>query len=258
MATNRTTGIALQGTLALCVALSLIGWGLVVWAIANMASPAVALMMPMDTAWSLQEAGAVWLMWAVMMMAMMLPSAIPAIAAHGRLAARRDPQTPDATLWFLLAYLLVWTLFSLAATGLQWGFQRADVLSHMLKLENPAIMGALALAAGAFQLTQRKAACLQTCRTPTDPADRNWHPGRQGAARRGVNHGRHCVAGCWALMMLLFVGGVMDLATIAALTALVALEKLAPKGPQIAKLVGVALLIWGTLHLPGAFGVMMP
>ena len=258
MATNHKTGALWHNMVALPVGLSLIGWGFMIWAIVNMASPTVAFMMPMDTAWSVQEVGAVWLMWAVMMMAMMLPSVLPMIAAHGRLTALRDPKTPDATLWFLLAYLLVWTLFSLAALGLQWGFQRADVLSFMLKLENPAINGAIAVVAGAFQLTQHKAACLQNCRTPMDHLTTNWQAGRRGALRMGIDHGLHCVACCWALMMLLFVGGVMDLATIAALTALVALEKLAPKGPLIAKLAGVALLVWGALQLLGAFGVMTP
>jgi predicted metal-binding membrane protein len=229
-----------------------------IWAITNMSSPTVALMMPMDTTWTLSEAGAVWLMWAVMMMAMMLPSALPMIASHAGLAAQRDPQTPDASLWFLMAYLLAWTLFSLAASGLQWAFQRADLLSHMLKLENPLISTGIVMVAGVFQLTPRKAACLQKCRTPTDHLMMIWHPGRGGAVRMGLHHGLHCVACCWALMTLLFVGGVMDLAAITVLTVVVALEKLTPKGPQIAKLTGAALLVWGSLRLLGILGAMTP
>ena len=255
MTTNQSSRARPYNTVAIPLGLSLIGWALLFWSVANMSSPVVTLMMPMDTAWSLAEGGGDWLMWAVMMMAMMLPSALPMMAAHGRLANLRDPQTPDANLWFLLAYLLVWTLFSLAALGLQWGFQQADILSHMLKLETSVVSGGIVLVAGLFQLTPRKAACLQKCRTPADYLAKHWHPGRMGAARMGLEHGLHCVACCWALMMLLFVGGVMDLATIAALTAVVALEKLAPKGHLIAKLAGVALLVWGTLQLLGAVGV---
>ena len=244
----------LRYTAAIPVALSLMAWALLVWSVANMSSPVVALMMPMNTSWSIQQGLAVWLMWSVMMVAMMLPSAIPVISAHRRLAAQRDPRTPDASLWFLSAYLLAWALFSVAAVVLQWGFQRADVLSHMLKLESGMIGGGILVAAGAFQLTPPKAACLHRCRTPAAFLLSNWRSGRSGAARMGLVHGQHCVVCCSGLMMLLFVGGVMSLTSIVVLTAIVAAEKLAPKGRDFAKLVGVVLVVWGLWQILAASG----
>lgn len=253
-----TVGTKLRNTVAIPIALSLIGWTALVWAVGNMSAPLVALTMPMDTAWSIAEGIAVWIMWSVMMMAMMLPSAIPMLSAHRRLAAQRDPQAPDGILWFLAGYLLVWTLFSLAATGLQWGFHRADVLSHMLRLESALVGGGILIAAGVFQLTPRKAACLQKCRMPAEFLLSDWRPGRIGAARMGLNHGKHCVVCCSGLMMLLFVGGVMSLANIVVLTAIVAIEKLAPKGREIAQLVGIVLVALGLWQILDASRSLWP
>lgn len=258
-ATTVTTDRAsVRNTVALLVALSLLGWVLLVWSAGNMSSPWVALTMPMDTDWSSTEVIAVWLMWTVMMMAMMIPSAIPMISAHKRLSTQRDPETRDASLWFLMAYLLAWALFSVAATALQWGFQRADILSHMLKLESVLTGGIILIAAGLFQLTRRKAACLQNCRTATTVLLAEWHSGRGGAARMGLTYGQHCVICCSGLMILLFVGGVMSLSTIAILTGLVALEKLAPKGREIAQLIGIALVALGLWQILGTVQSGLP
>lgn len=227
------------------VALSLLGWGLILWSVANMSSPLIALTMPMSTQWSLAEVIAVWLMWSVMMGAMMLPSAIPMISVHRRIAAKQDPDTPHANLWFLAAYLLAWALFSIAATGLQWGFQRADVLSHMLMIQGDLIGGAILIAAGLFQLTPLKTTCLQKCRSPMGFLTTEWRAGSLGAFRMGLKHGKDCIVCCWGLMLVLFVGGVMNLATIAVISGIVAAEKLAPHGPLIARLGGALLIIWG-------------
>jgi predicted metal-binding membrane protein len=243
---------SLRNTVALPLVLCLMGWAILLWAIANMSAPWVALTMPMDTGWSSAEILAVWLMWAVMMMAMMLPSAIPMMAAHKRLAAQQDPGRPDASLWFLFSYLLAWLLFSAAATALQWGFQRAGVLSHMLRLQSALPSGVILILAGAYQLSPLKAACLHHCRTAKNFLLSHWRSGRWGAARMGLLHGWHCVLCCTGLMMLLFVGGVMSLSTIVILTGLVATEKLAPRGQEIAKLIGIALVAWGLWQILGA------
>ena len=227
------------------VSLSVIGWGLIIWSASNMSSPIVALMMPMDANWTLTEIIAVWLMWAVMMGAMMLPSAAPMILIHQRVAAKREPKTHSANRWFLTAYLLTWTLFSMAAAALQWGFQHADIMSHMLKIRGSLIGGALLVAAGIFQLTSLKAACLHKCRTPMGFLLTEWRSGRLGAFQMGLKHGQYCIGCCWALMMVLFVGGVMSLTSIAVLSGIVAIEKLAPRGEQISKLGGLLLLAWG-------------
>ena len=235
----------MRNGVASLAALSLIGWGLLLWSVANMSSPVIALMMPMNSYWSVEEIVAVWLMWAVMMGAMMLPSAIPMISVHRRVSAKRDPKTYSASRWFLTAYLLSWTLFSIAAAGLQWGFQRADVLSHMLKIQGSLIGGGILVAVGIFQLTPLKAACLHKCRTPMGFLLTDWREGRVGAFQMGLKHGQYCIGCCWALMMVLFVGGVMNLTTIAVLSGIVAIEKLAPHGKQIAKFGGVVLILWG-------------
>ncbi len=231
--------------LAVLIVLSVVGWGLVLWSVANMSSPIVSLMMPMSARWAFSEVIAVWLMWAVMMGAMMLPSAVPMMVVHRRVAARRDPATPQASHWFLAAYLLSWALFSVAATALQWILQSADALSHMEQVQGPFLGGGILVAAGLFQLTPLKAACLHKCRAPIGFLLTDWQTGRRGAFRMGLNHGRYCIGCCWALMMVLFVGGVMNLTTIAILSGIVALEKLAPRGEQISKAGGILLVGWG-------------
>lgn len=240
------------------VILSLIGWGLIFWSAANMSSPIVALMMPMHAQWAISEIIAVWLMWAVMMGAMMLPSAIPMILVHRRVAMKRDPEFPDSHRWFLTAYLLTWALFSLCASFLQWNFQRADVLSHMLRIQGSMIGGGIIIAAGLFQLTPIKAACLQKCRSPMGFVLTDWRSGRAGAFQMGLKHGQYCIGCCWGLMMVLFVGGVMNLTTIAVLSGIVAIEKLAPRGQIFSKLGGVLLIVWGLWLISGMTGRHLP
>lgn len=226
------------------VALSAVGWALIIWSAANTSSSVVALMMPMSAEWAFREVIVVWLMWAVMMGAMMIPSAIPMLVIHGRISAKRCPETPTANRWFLAAYLIAWAAFCIAATCLQWGFQRTEVLSHALKLQGPLIGSSLLVAAGIFQLSPLKDACLQKCRTPMGFLLTDWRSGRAGAFQMGLKHGRYCIGCCWALMTVLFVMGVMNLTTIAVLSGIVALEKLAPNGRLIAKLGGIAMIIW--------------
>ncbi len=248
------TGVATRNGVISLVTLSVIGWGLIIWSVANMSSPIVALMMPMDAHWSLKEIIAVWLMWAVMMGAMMLPSAVPMMLIHQRVAAKRDPETRTASRWFLTAYLLTWALFSMAAAILQWSFQSADVISHMLRVQGSLVGGGILVAAGVFQLTPLKAACLHKCRTPMGFLLTDWRSGRLGAFQMGLKHGQYCIGCCWALMMVLFVGGVMSLTTIAVLSGIVAIEKLASRGEQISKLGGILLIVWGLWLISDANG----
>lgn len=252
MTANTPMGVAMRNGLVTIVGLSMIGWGLVIWSIANMSSPIVALTMPMSSHWTFTEVIAVWLMWAVMMGSMMLPSAIPVLLIHRRISAKRDPKTQNAGRWFLSGYLLTWAMFSMAAATLQWVFQRADVLSHMLRIQAPLVSGGILLAAGFFQLTPLKAVCLRKCRTPMGFFLTEWQPGRAGAFHMGLKHGKYCVGCCWAIMMILFVGGVMSLSIIAVLSGIVALEKLAPRGEEISRSGGVLLIVWGLWLIAGA------
>ena len=242
---NSPISVEMRNGAITLVALSVLGWVLIFWSVANMSSPVVALMMPVDAQWAPREIIAVWLMWAVMMGAMMLPSAIPMMLVHRRVAVKRDPEFPNSHRWFLAAYLLTWALFSVAASFLQWSFQRADVLSHMLRIQGSLACGGILVAAGIFQLTPLKAACLHRCRTPLGFLLTDWRAGHAGAFQMGLRHGQFCIGCCWALMMVLFVGGVMSLTTIAVLSGIVAIEKLAARGEAISKLGGVLLIVWG-------------
>ncbi|MCR9088449.1 MAG: DUF2182 domain-containing protein [Rhodobacteraceae bacterium] len=225
------------------VLLSAVFWVPLVWSIRNMDQPLVQLMMPMTAAWSVGEAAAVWTMWAVMMGAMMLPSAIPMVLAHRRIAGQKGLRG-DSVL-FVGGYLAVWSVFSIAATGLQWALQGSGHLTRMLAIDTTWIAGIILFLAGASQWTPLKHVCLNTCRTPIGFFATEWRDGPYGAFCMGLHHGAFCVGCCWALMALLFVFGVMNLLAIGVLACLVAAEKLLPRGETIAHIGGIVLMIWG-------------
>lgn len=204
---------------------------------------------PLLTAWSATDFILMFLMWAVMMAAMMLPSAAPMLLAFAAVNRRRresgHPFVPTAL--FLGGYLLAWGGFSLAATLAQGGLHSAALLSPQMALAgvSPILGGILLLAAGLFQWTPLKQACLHHCRTPMGFLTADWREGRGGALRMGLQHGGYCLGCCWALMGLLFVLGVMNLLWIFALSALVLAEKALPGGRWLGRLAGVGLLAWG-------------
>ena len=192
-------------------------------------------------------------MWWVMMIAMMVPSAAPAILLYARVHRQRvDASSSPPTAAFLLGYLACWLGFSVLAAAAQLGLERAAIASPVtMALESRIATGMLLAAAGVYQLTPLKDACLGRCRSPADFLVRHYRPGAAGAFRLGMIHGFYCVGCCWLLMALLFVGGVMNLVWIAALTLLVAAEKLLPKGEWIARLAGGAMLLAGVALLAG-------
>ena len=191
--------------------------------------------------------GAVALMWWVMMAAMMLPSAAPAILLYARVRQMRRSERSVAQTWvFLVGYLILWLAFSLLAAATQ-----ELVAGASMAIESSATKGALLIIAGAYQLSPLKSACLSECRSPAQFISRHWRPGWIGALRLGLLHGAYCVGCCWALMLLLFVGGVMNLLWVVALAAVVAAEKLVPGGDWLARLAGVALISWGVTLLLG-------
>jgi predicted metal-binding membrane protein len=194
-----------------------------------------------------QEDADLWLvfmMWTVMMVAMMLPSASPMIAMYARIAGDRKDSSHLAVWFFASAYLVVWTLFSVAATIAQWALQRATLLRGDLTAP-PLIGAAILVIAGVFQLTPLKDACLSNCRSPLGFFMTEWRGGNGGAFRMGLKHGAFCVGCCWALMALLFVMGVMNLAWVAALTAFVLIEKATPYGRFVARSSGIAMVVVG-------------
>jgi len=201
-----------------------------------------------SAAWSAGQWLLAFSMWWVMMVAMMLPAAAPVILLYAKAAAVRPDAPRPATGSFLAGYLGVWGAFSLAAVLLQDALQRSGALAPMT-MESTArgLSAAILVAAGLYQLSPLKEACLAHCRNPAVFLSRHYRPGRMGAWRMGALHGAFCLGCCWLLMALLFVGGVMNLAWIALLSLLVAGEKLLPGGRRMGQAAGLGFIAWGAL-----------
>jgi len=203
-----------------------------------------AMQMPGFYGWGVSTVILLFLMWAIMMFAMMVPSAVPMIQAFLTVKERRKNSSrqfvPAGV--FLLGYIVVWTAFSVTATLAQWGLHKAALLSPMMIATSPVVSGGLLLAAGVFQWTPLKRACLRGCRSPLSFLMGEWREGTAGAFRMGLRHGVHCVGCCWALMALLFVVGVMNLVWIAVIAIFVMAEKVLPRGELLGHIGGVALV----------------
>ena len=205
----------------------------------------MAIMTP--AVWTPGYAVLMFFMWWVMMVAMSLPSAAPMILLFATVNRKqRETGHPYvATSIFAVGYLAAWAGFSLVAVILQWGFERTGILSPMLVGTNVIFGGVLLLAAGVYQLTPIKHACLRHCRSPLAFLSTHWRRDARGALRMGLVHGAFCVGCCWFLMGLLFFGGVMNLYWIAGLALFVLFEKTVPAGHWLGYATGVALLVWG-------------
>lgn len=190
-------------------------------------------------------------MWWVMMAAMMLPSAAPAILLYGRVRRQRQGAGVIGASWvFLAGYLLAWLALSALATLLQLAATQAALIDPMtMTAASPWLSGLTLIAVGAYQWSPAKDACLTSCRSPAEFLSRHWRPGPRGALQLGLLHGGYCIGCCWLLMALLFVGGVMNFRCIAALTTLVAIEKLLPGGAFTARAAGLALILWGVARI---------
>jgi predicted metal-binding membrane protein len=233
---------ALAGLLTLC-------WLYLAAVAADMATMDPQMTMPSKDAVDLILLLAMW--W-IMMIGMMLPSATPMILTFASISrnarARGQPYVPTAM--FASGYLLAWGGFSVAATLVQWGFERASLLSPMaMKISSPMLGGALFVAAGLYQLTPLKRMCLSHCRSPFDFVINHWRSGARGAVRMGLGHGLYCLGCCWILMALLFAVGAMNLLWVAGLAAVVLVEKLFPSGIWIARIGGILLVAWGVTLL---------
>jgi predicted metal-binding membrane protein len=206
-----------------------------------------AMQMSGFDSWNFSALLLLFLMWAVMMVAMMVPSAVPMIQGFVAVNERRRnssrPVIPVGV--FVLGYIVAWTSFSAAAALAQWGLHRAALLSPMMVSTSPILSGGLLLAAGIFQWTPLKRACLRNCRSPLTFLMSGWRDGTAGAFFMGLHHGAYCVGCCWALMVLLFVVGVMNLLWVAVIALFVIAEKVLPRGELIAHIAGVALVAVG-------------
>jgi predicted metal-binding membrane protein len=197
--------------------------------------------------WGLTTVLLLFVMWTVMMVAMMVPSAAPMILAFLTVNQRRRaadrPFVPVAI--FLFGYLAVWTAFSALATFAEWGLHQAAMLSTTMTATSTALNGGLLIAAGVFQWTPLKRTCLKGCRSPVSFLMSEWREGTAGAFVMGLRHGAYCLGCCWILMALLFVAGVMNLLWVAVIALFVMAEKTLSKGELVAQVAGLGLIIAG-------------
>jgi predicted metal-binding membrane protein len=201
--------------------------------------------------WTASEFGLRLAMWAVMMVAMMVPTAVPMTLMYAavarKAAAQISPLAP--TFVFVTGYITMWTIFSVVATIAQHALDRAALLSPMMVSTSARFGAALLIAAGIYQFTPLKNTCLKNCRAPAHFISRYWRTGGLGAFRMGLRLGAYCVGCCWILMALLFVGGVMNLLWIAAIAIFVLLEKTIPFGDVSGRVAGAAMVLVGVLSL---------
>jgi predicted metal-binding membrane protein len=200
----------------------------------------------MTTDWDAPHLLLLWAMWAVMMTAMMLPTATPLILLYGAAARRSQQPTARSHIYALAAgYVAAWTAFSLAATVLQRALASLLIVTPMMEAGSSRVSATLLIIAGVYQWTPLKHACLRQCQSPLGFLMAHWRNGWSGAFRLGVEHGTYCIGCCWALMLLLFAGGVMNIVVIAGLTAWVAFEKLAPFGRRGVQVSGAVMIAGG-------------
>jgi len=236
--------------LGVLLVLAALAWGLLIWQAPMMNNQAMGLTMGMSAVLFIA-------IWAVMMVAMMFPAAAPMILMFGAVyASKRRQEQPYVPTWiFVSAYLLVWVLSGVLAYFLAIGVEKLAGQSMWLMENATRISGAILVIAGLYQLSPLKNVCLSKCRTPLQFLLTSWHDGYAGAFRMGIEHGTFCLGCCWLLFVILFPLGLMNIAVMALVTALIFAEKALPIGRQISKLAGVGLIVYGVivLFMPAAF-----
>lgn len=218
------------------------------WAyLAAMAGHGMGGAVASPAAWGAGTAAAMLVMWALMMVAMMLPSALPMVLMVDRFnrSGASAGRAGRLTAVFVCGYVIVWAGFAAAATLLQWGLEASGLLTGSMVLSSARLAAVLYLAAGAYQFTALKQTCLDACRSPLAFLSARWRPGPGAALRIGMAHGAFCLGCCWVMMGLLFVGGVMNLLWIVPLALFVLVEKCLPGGERVGKLAGLLLIGWG-------------
>src|SRR5215472_6694586 len=215
----------------------------------RMVPSGMGLMVPAHAPWQAMEFGFVFVMWTVMMVGMMTPSAVPMILMYARAGRHAKAQgTPlAATVWFAGGYFLVWIAFVLLATLVHWALELTALLDSWMASTSNVLGGLVFLAAGTYQWTRLKNVCLAQCQKPFAflMLHGGYRPDAPGSLMLGLRHGAYCVGCCWVLMALLFVGGVMNVLWIAALALVVLLEKVTPFGRRIASLAGMVFIAAG-------------
>ncbi|PNE10961.1 MAG: metal-binding protein [Beijerinckiaceae bacterium] len=249
-------------------ALTALAWNYVLWLAADMGMggmdmtgfrmiPAgIGLMVPARSPWTAIEFAYALAMWAVMMVGMMIPSAAPMILIYARVGRQVSAQGKPfaATGWFATGYLLAWFGFSLVATAAQWALERAALLDSMMAGTSQVFSGIVLITAGVYQWSPLKDTCLAQCQSPLLFIHRHggFHRDPSAALALGLHHGAHCVGCCWALMALLFVGGVMNVLWIATISAFVLIEKIVPVGRLISRIAGLGFVAAGAWIVVGS------
>lgn len=244
--------------LAALLALAGLAWGYILWLAAQMNADmsgmdmnGSAMMAPAFAHWTLVHFIFIFTMWAVMMVGMMTPTALPMVLMYARVMQQHS--APGARIapagWFATGYLTAWIIFSAGAALAQWGLESLALITPMMASASHRFGGMVLIAAGVYQWLPIKDACLVQCRAPLSFIQR--HGGFQadgpGSLRLGLLHGMYCVGCCWALMAVLFVVGVMNLLWIATLMIIVLLEKVVPAGHYLARAAGAAAVVAGSL-----------
>ena len=222
-----------------------------------MARDPMAMCMVNMNPWSARDLSALFVMWGVMMVGMMVPSAFPMILAFAGVNRSRRAKSLSyaSTATFVLGYVTAWMCFSIVATLAQEILHSVALVSSMGIGTSRIFGGIVLMATGIFQWTPLKNACLRHCRSPIGFLLTEWRDGSRGAFQMGLHLGAYCVGCCWLLMALLFIAGVMNLWWVAAITAFVLLEKVAPAGLWIARSTGIMLVFWGGWMLATAVRV---
>jgi predicted metal-binding membrane protein len=239
-------GLALVVVVAAAYTLAGVGMNMSPLTMTRMAieMPGMA-MQPVE--WSPGYAFVVFLMWCVMMVAMMVPSAAPMVLIHAAISRKQEnaDRPLAATALFVAGYLTVWTAFSFVATTLQWGLESLGIVTGMMEIASPVIAGLVLITAGLYQLTPLKKVCLKHCQNPLTFIIQHWRLGKAGAFRMGLDHGGYCFGCCWFLMALLFVGGIMNLIWIAGIAVYVGIEKFAVGNRWLTIATGMTLTVAG-------------
>jgi predicted metal-binding membrane protein len=223
-----------------------LAWIYLVWMARDMSHPGSCCLIH---SWDAAYFWMMFWMWAVMMVGMMVPSAAPMILIYAAVARKAQKQgTPIASTGaFTAGYIVMWTVFSFAVTLLQWQLDRAALLSPLMVARSPQLGAALLVAAGIYQWLPVKNSCLKHCQSPFHFISNSWRAGTAGAFWMGVSHGTFCIGCCWVLMLLLFVGGVMNMLWIAAITVFVLLEKVVPLGRHGGRVAGILMVAAGAV-----------
>jgi predicted metal-binding membrane protein len=201
--------------------------------------------------WAISDFSMMFVMWTIMMIAMMVPTAMRSVLIFTGISAQQERRGRPfvSGYWFAAGYIIVWTAFSVGATVLQWGLDQAALLSPRMALYSPFIGALIFMMAGVWQMSPLKDTCLRHCRSPLVFLAQNFRPGKFGAVRLGLRHGLYCLGCCWLLMGLLFIGGVMNIVWIIAITIFMLVEKLLPPTLTTSRISGMVMLLAGGGYL---------